>query len=269
VDAPSVTLLSHSRIATYASCPEKFRLLYIEEVPPEPQGAYQGGISVHRTIEWVEKEGDPFDPEPFLGEGAVPTYFEATMRNMVEEVGGPDQVRWSRGTEDLQWWLKYGPGMLRNYHQVRMTDVERGLHILPQFTEVELTLPIGDDALLRGRTDGVFETPDGQLVVRDYKTGRKMADSALQLAIYSKLLGAQLPFAPSLGELVYLRQTPQMVRFELDPFLAPAEAWLEGVLAGIRAGSFFLSPGPFCSSCSVRSSCTWGSKLGGNDANDG
>jgi len=123
--------------------------------------------------------------------------------------------------------------------------------------------------LMRGRTDAVFATPEDDIIIRDYKTGYRRPDGVLQLALYSLLLAPLLPFPPTKGELVYLRQIPQVQRYELTPYLAPARAWLDGVLAGIRSESYFLSPGPFCASCSVRTSCTWGSTLGGSDASNG
>ncbi len=53
-----VKFYSYSKISTFEKCPYKFKLRYIDKIPPEIKGTIEVhlGIAVHQTLEWLYKE---------------------------------------------------------------------------------------------------------------------------------------------------------------------------------------------------------------------
>lgn len=256
-------LLSHSRLTTFSSCPEKFRLLYLTEGVAEiPQGGFIGGIAVHETIEWCEREGDPLEPSYYEDQGPAVLKLREFVDRFVDEAGGDEAVRWSkRGKgEDRAWWHTFGAGMLRNYHGMRMSDEAMGWKVVPSLIEANLTLPLEGERLLRGRLDAVLETPTG-LVIRDYKTGASSTFAVLQLALYARMVEDLIGTPVQGGELSYVRTNKILPYTDLQRYIEPAYTWVDQISAAIRAENYYMVPSNFCVACSVKPYCAWGSTL--------
>jgi hypothetical protein len=265
--------ISFSQVSGYQNCPEKYRLQYIEDAPSEPSGAALAGSAVHAVIAQAEQEGW------WLEGRAEPMYaaFARDFGDRIEAVGGPDAIKWGgRKTknfpqgEDMLWWAHTGPVMLDRYAALRQKDAAEGAQILPGDVEREvgvlLDVPGRNEKLLvRGFLDAlVLVDPNGQAVIRDYKTGSWMAPE--QLGLYAFMLGkADPPLNVDVGELVKLRQPKidsMIARFNLAPWVPVMETMLLESVQGIESGFFPMRPGMLCPSCGVRSLCSWGATLG-------
>lgn len=264
--------LSYSRISTYAGCGKRYELSYVEGTPRKPQGAFLGGIAVHETIEQAEFRGWWPEPEPFEADGDATSFFRERFRHLINEAGGIAEIRWGgrkskaypEGHTD-DWWNEFGPGMLKRYHAVRRGDLDAGLSMHPSYgveAEVNANLPSG--TRMTTRLDAlVMVTPDGEAIIRDYKTGQPYPGARYQNVIYAWAVAQTLGITASYGELVYLGgATPDPIRF---PITAEATAavmtWLDAAEQGIRKEVFVPNPGPFCVSCPVLAACEVGTQV--------
>lgn len=258
--------ISFSRMSSWLSCGEKFRLSYIEAVPREPQGALIGGSAIHSTIEEGEREGVR-DIRPLV---------EIFSRLFIEElqlVGGPEKVRWSGRTskaypdrEDHRWWADNAPLMLQNYLDVRAEDDSEGVQIKQDGIEVKVLTQLPSGTPLLGYLDVFIVDADGEAIVRDWKSGKVGGINGLQLATYAWAWNQITGTLPVRGEYVYLRTADPAKRRQtvnLSPLIPLVPRLFQMFEDGIKAGVFPINPSAFCSSCSVRVHCPYGSTLEG------
>lgn len=270
VAAPPVTpYLSHTRISTYADCGMKVKLQYVDEAPREPQGALIGGIAVHDTLDRLEKDALMLDEETFLPGGrADEVYAEALLRILDEEAGGdPSLVRWGGPKSkafptghDFEWWRLFGPGMVRRGHLVRLADEQTGFTVLDSELEVSAFLPSG--TRFTARIDQLLEHEE-RFYIRDWKTGRYTRPSSrLQVVLYAYAVHQTISIPVVGGQIVYLGQAVTKIdTAPADELLPVALQWIAEVERGLDAGVYVMNPGSYCSSCSVRAACPWGSTL--------
>lgn len=264
--------LSYSRLSTYASCGKKYDLQYNQETERTPQGAFIGGICVHDAIEQAEVRGWVLDPENFADEGQACSYFRERFRHECNEAGGIEAIRWGGRKSkaypqghDFDWWQAFGPGMLRRFHKLRLSDEEAGMKLHPVYgveRKVNATLPSG--TMLTTRLDAlVMVTPDGEAGIRDYKTGQPWAGARYQNTIYAWAVLETLGIPVAWGELVYLAGVSEnAIRFPIsEQAIATAMSWLAAAEDGIRKEVYVPNPGSFCSSCSVLGSCEFGQEV--------
>ena len=273
--------LSHTRVATYLSCGEKYRLKYVEEFPRSPQGAFIGGVAVHETIEEASNTGLWANPEAFQEpSGDIVVFFREHLLAAVQEAGGAEAVRWGgRKTktfpqgEDLQWWFTFGPGMLNRYHTLKLQDVEDGWEVFG--SEIEATFNLGSGMRVVARMDEVLSHADGTIKVRDYKTGQPRPEEVIQLGLYAHACKVTLGFTVTFGELAYLKKTSNYLStFAAQPWIDSVMTWLDRAEGGLSKEVYLLRPSSFCSSCDVKAGCQYGRQLiegdevaqqGGND----
>ncbi len=261
--------LSHSRASTYSSCGMQYKLKYLDSFTEAPQGPLIAGQVVHKVIEVLEKEGLATDEDTFVLGGPAEQMFRLHFDEEVERAGGAENIRWGGrsskaypGGEDAEWWRLFGPGLVMGWHRVRQGDVELGWTLPPEYIEVEVTavLPSGESFICY--LDALVVTDDGEVIIRDYKTGRPYGGHKLQGSIYAWAVQSTLHL-PVLGaECVYLR-TPALdrIRFATSPLVDPVIDWMASVGKGIEAEIFPMNPGPFCMSCAVKAGCPYGQTL--------
>jgi superfamily I DNA/RNA helicase/RecB family exonuclease len=135
--------------------------------------------------------------------------------------------------------------------------------------ELEFTVNVGDDVVIRGRADRIELDADGRVVVVDLKTGKHPPTAAQlredpQLGVYQLAVRqgafADLSTTPGGAELVQLRKEVKgAVKVQGQGALGPDDTWVHdlvgGVAAGIRAETFPARPNDSCERCQFRTSC--------------
>lgn len=263
--APTERHLSFSQLSTYANCPKRYELKYIQGLRGPVSGAMLAGRAIHKTIEWAEHnsvhEQDFQSADPQLR-----THFQQTFKELVDETGGPDEPRWGgRGRgENYLWWMNQGPTMLRRYLSIRFLDREHGLKTLEAGVEMSISAPLPWGTVVKGFIDlAQFVDANGEVRIRDYKSGTFPGDP-IQLAKYAWLLGEFHGIHPEIGEFVYLRRnepSERVVEISLTRFVPLVIPEFESLERGIEVGFFPMRRGPLCKSCEVRFACPFGQLL--------
>lgn len=172
------------------------------------------------------------------------------------------------GSEDDRWWHKMGPVFLRRYCDLRVEDESSGVKLWDSHVERRITARLASGMLLTGFVDAAMVvTADGEVRIRDYKSGRPGGGSPMQLAIYAWLIGEATDIHPTSGEFVYLRaDSPAKMVQRIDgERFARLVALVPDVMARheaqAAAGVYPYAPGPFCVACSVKAFCAYGREL--------
>jgi superfamily I DNA/RNA helicase/RecB family exonuclease len=135
--------------------------------------------------------------------------------------------------------------------------------------EVEFTVAVGDDVVIRGRADRVELDDDGRVVVVDLKTGKyppteDQLKQDPQLGVYQLAVrqGAfeDLSTTPGGAELWQLRkQVKGGLKVQAQAPLGPDDEWVDdlvgGIAADIRDERFPARPSEACKRCRFRTSC--------------
>lgn len=184
----SLPLRSVSQINQFTRCPMAYKLGRIDKVWARPAAWLPQGTAFHAVAEVYEKA---------LAEGREMS-LERAVELFKEEYAKDIGVMCAE-TPNFDWWSHSGP-----YNGER--DIERRFHIgieqIEKFVEwrrtkgqkvwvtpdgtpaIELSFNIELDGIrVRGFIDAVVEV-DGELRVRDYKTGNKPGDD-FQLGVYA------------------------------------------------------------------------------------
>jgi len=126
-----------------------------------------------------------------------------------QERHGSNPVDWKAGgrkskewpdKENGDWWSAKGPEMLHNFVQ---TWAASGFQVwvtpegIPAI-ELELNVDFGE-VRVKAFVDLVAVTPDGELVVIDWKSGANMPSNSMQLGLYAAAIGKQFGITPSGG----------------------------------------------------------------------
>jgi superfamily I DNA/RNA helicase/RecB family exonuclease len=135
--------------------------------------------------------------------------------------------------------------------------------------EIEFTVPVGDDVVVRGRADRIELDESGRVVVVDLKTTRNPPSEAKvasdpQLGVYQLAVRhgafAQWSTEPGGAELVQLRKSVRdQVKVQRQDALGADDGWVDelvgGVAAAIRGETFAARPNDRCGNCRFRTSC--------------
>lgn len=218
--------VSVTGLVTYARCPKQFYWSEVDRLPRRPSRAARRGIEVHRLIE-LHNSGvvpiEDFTEVEYDDPGTLPggkAPFEAFL-------GSPYAGR--------------RPRLVEEPFEMRL-----------------------EGGTIRGRIDAVYEG-DGWEVV-DFKSGRPSDDPAMetQLQAYALAASSGVLSTSRPGRLVvsfvflgdgYQRRSQDVN----DAWLERARESIEGLLAGITAGSFDPRPSARCITCDFLRFCPEGS----------
>jgi DNA helicase II / ATP-dependent DNA helicase PcrA len=230
---PLVPTLSVSGAVTYARCPRQYRWTFVEPLPRRPNPAAGRGIAVHRLIELHNLGRVPLD------DVRESTYDVADLPEP-----GPTVP-------------PVGPDPHATFLSSRFAAVK------PLFVEAPFELR-HHGAVLRGRIDAVYGTPDHWEVV-DFKSGRPRDDEALdlQLDAYAVAVvdGAVSPAPPASVTVTfaYLGGGLTERSWEITPdALTSARERLTRVVEGVVAGNHEPTPSDACSACDFAMVCDVG-----------
>ncbi|MFW6031163.1 MAG: PD-(D/E)XK nuclease family protein [Myxococcota bacterium] len=242
---------SAAQLTTYASCPRKYRLRYVDKAEPEFRSpSLVLGTIIHTAAAWW------FDQKQ---QGRTPEL--KALRQIVEA----DFTAMTHG-ENVNWG-KWTPGDLRD-HAARLSQ-----HLVEQCGNMEVTAselrfelqlydPETGEMLPRpfvGFFD--FKTADGKVV--ELKTSRGdynpiQVAGNLQLGGYTTAID-HLEVADGLDLVVLIKnKRPRVQKLELRPDHRTEQWFLRSateIERAIGAGHFPPSPSPMCASCEFKRQC--------------
>jgi putative RecB family exonuclease len=245
--------LSASQINLYLACPVKYRLRYIDQVPPAfKSSSLVLGSAVHSAIEWLQNQwlaGERPAEEELL------SIFQADLEaQTLEEVH-------FRPREDAASLRKTGSDLLKLYFLETEAKSPRAAE---QPFEVELVHPKTGEILdvpLHGWIDLIEN--DGTIV--EIKTAARMFDD-LSLALHPQVSAYSYATTRLYGERLPVRldcllktKTPRLERISVRRSEADdARLFLlaHQVVQAIGVGSFFPNPGWMCKDCDFRFACS-------------
>ncbi len=169
---------SHSKLAMYQQCPQKYKFRYIDEIPPPIRSIeLHLGTSVHTALEKLyadARQGQVTSRDELLA------YFQQAW-----DEGYSPELRIVRARATARTYLETGVEMLKNYHW--------RFHPFTESTTLELEekflFPLSERHEMRGIIDRLARAADGTLEIHDYKTSRRLPtldqiSNDVQLALY-------------------------------------------------------------------------------------
>ena len=232
------------RLETWLDCPKKYRYTYIE-IPKPPRGGPWGHTSMGSAVHNALREWFTLPQEQRTDEKGA----ELVVKHWRSEGFRDDEQSERYRFRAQQWVRQYLTGVNPN-------DEPRGLERTVSATTERLSLS--------GRVDRIDER-DGELVIVDYKTGKRPPDEieaggSLALAIYAigaertlrkKCRTVELHHLPSDTKAVYRHDEASLARHVQRAERIAAEA-----LAATSQGRFTATPGALCGYCDYARICT-------------
>jgi putative RecB family exonuclease len=204
VDLPFPTSLSPSRASDFMTCPLLFRFRSIDRLPEEPSLAAVRGSLVHRALETL------FDlPAPDRTSAAalelVARAFDELER---DDPASAEVVREGMGGPEVA-------ALVASYFGLE--DPQR---LEPHARELGVSAQVEPTFELRGFIDRVDRSPDGQIRIVDYKTGRSPgagfeAKAMFQMRFYALVWWRMTGDIPRLLQLMYLGNS-EILRYQPD-----------------------------------------------------
>lgn len=252
---------SVSQIKQYERCPHSYYLARVEKAWQRPAAWLPQGSAVHSAAEAYERSGRQMSLEDAQDE------FRAAYSY---EVAGYTAI-----TPNFDWWFASGPYRgeqdIERRYLIGLEQVEKYLRwydghpneviwIAPDGKPgIELSFDIDlDGVLVRGFIDAII-AKNGELVVRDNKTGNHPGDD-FQLAVYAVALGEQYAIPPiSLGDYWMGRSGKPTYPFDLTDWTRErVAAKFRELEENIRAERFDPLPdADKCRFCDVSYSCEY------------
>jgi putative RecB family exonuclease len=178
---------SHSKLATFQQCLQKYKFRYVDEIPsPIRSIELHLGTTVHSALEKVYADAR-------LGQVTSLDDLLAFFREKWDEGYSP-QLRIVRAKTTASTYFDLGRQMLKDYHW--------SFHPFAQSTTLELEekflFPLSEQYDVRGIIDRLARNADGSLEIHDYKTSRRLPNSAqvsndVQLALYEVAIRHRWP----------------------------------------------------------------------------
>ena len=244
-----------ARLATWASCPRKYRMTYVDKPTPS-----RGGPWAHNTLGAVVHNALRAFFE-LRAEQRTPEKAAALVWRHWKNDGFADRDHASEYRERAQRWVS---------DYVRNLDERANPIALEQWVSASIGTIIAE-----GRVDRIDQRPDGELVVIDYKTGRRAprendARDSLALALYALASRKTLRRPCRRVELHHLptgatlaceheQETLDRHRERAEELAVQSRAASEQTTAGVNVDQAFPPrTGPHCSSCDFRAHCPEG-----------
>jgi putative RecB family exonuclease len=245
-----ITHLSYSQISTYLTCPLRYKLHYVDLIPPAfTSAAMTFGSSLHEAVAAYYQsrlEGDTIRPDQMLD------VYRDTWQNA-------EGIKYFNGDNE-ESLLKKAEQLISVFHE--QVDPQITVLGVEEFFEFK----IAGVPPFQGYIDLIEESPEGIITVADLKTAaKKLGDnnvhSNLQLTAYS--LGAEaLGFDPdSLTmrlDVITKTKSPEMVRYETTRTVAERERFVKlvkRVWHAIEHHAFFPREDWHCSQCAWAVHC--------------
>lgn len=258
-------LRSVSQINQYTRCPQAYKLGRIDKVWARPAAWLPQGTAFHTVAEEYEKslqQGKPLTLEE--AKALFAEQYSIGVGELSEVTPNFDWWFWSgpyNGERDIERRFKIGLEQVEKFYAWRESP---GQHIFvgsdgKPAIELEFAIDL-DGIIVRGFIDAVVVTDDGELRVRDYKTGNSPGDD-FQLGVYSVAVEELYGAKPPTGDYFMVGKKGAKPRisgpYDLSRWTRDAvTARFHEVEARIQAGDFEPLPEPDkCGFCDVNYSC--------------
>jgi putative RecB family exonuclease len=250
-ESDSVSSFSHSKLASYQQCPQKYKFRYIDEIPsPVRSIELHLGDSVHRALEKLyadARQGHALSSEEFL----------ACFQQKWDE-GYTPQLRIVRSGTTARTYLEMGRQMLLTYH--------RTFHPFTQSTTLELEekflFPLYEKHEIRGIIDRLAKDKEGSLEIHDYKTSRRLPNAAqvsndVQLGLYEIAIRHRWPQTGRISLIWHYLAFDKEIKITKTPQqLETIKQNTLGLIQRIEAAtSFPTHVTPLCDWCEYREIC--------------
>jgi putative RecB family exonuclease len=243
--------LSPSKVVAFTNCPLAFRYSQIEHLPEPPSPPAVKGTLVHAALEGLFWHHSPGARTPAAAHAELARCWDdlQTDEEYVELALGPDEA---------DAFLADAGTLVDNYFRLEDPNEARAVGI-------ELGVEtVVDGMRLRGIIDRLDVTPDGDLIVVDYKTGRAPSErfergSMGGVQTYALLCESLLGRAPAEVRLLYLRQPVAISSVPSEQTIRGQRRRAVAVWSAIEracdAEDFRPHVGPLCDYCHFKTSC--------------
>jgi putative RecB family exonuclease len=257
---PTDWALSPSRALDFKTCALLYRFRVIDQLPEPPSLDAARGTVVHGVLEKLfdlPAAGRTVEAAAALVEPEWSALLESDpeLAALVDD----GQAECADGAAGLVALLTSTRGLLDSYFALE--DPQR-LEPAEREVLVEATLPSG--MRLKGFVDRLDRSPDGQLRVVDYKTGKSPHEAyegkaLFQLRFYALVLWRSTGVLPRLLRLYYLRNVEAIDYAPDERDLQGLERQLEALGQAIsrarESGDWRHKPSKLCDWCSFQSLC--------------
>lgn len=176
-------IYSHSKLKTFDQCKYRYKLRYIDRVPPEIGKSIEAhlGTVVHNALEWLYKEVKK-GRTPELDELII--YYSENWQKEIEE-HKKEIVIIKKGLEIKDYFEK-GIGYLINYYTKHKPFKDKTVEV-----EKKIVVDLTDTHKLQGYIDRlVYNEETDEYEIHDYKTSNSAPtqdsiENDTQLALYS------------------------------------------------------------------------------------
>ncbi|ABK77099.1 superfamily I helicase [Cenarchaeum symbiosum A] len=229
---PAPLRLSSTKIGTYKKCPLMYWFAHVMTIPSPPGIPMVMGGVIHKVLEKItDAQMNGQTPD----EAGALAMLEGQLKYAVYDSRTSFEQSKEEAESMISWFVKWSAGSPNK----------------PIAVEKKFELEIAG-AEFRGSIDRVERTPDGGLVLIDYKTGRtkvspgKIAED-VQLNLYAEAAKKLYKELPEKAVLLYL-ESGETVEYRLDEAsVKSAIGRIEEYVDGIREGRF--DPTPAVSTC--------------------
>ncbi|MBT4327025.1 MAG: Dna2/Cas4 domain-containing protein, partial [Candidatus Nitrosopelagicus sp.] len=241
--------ISYSRFEAYEKCPKMFWYKHVLNILPENQKAptlYKGNF-FHKIVDDSAKRkmNGQSDTLEQLTDIAKSTWNPREYVGYSKQLENQDKKTVEEIIEEYHKWDKQNPNTIVG-------------------AEIEMDIKVGE-YIIDGKIDRVEQTPEGEYVIIDYKTGGKNKkitnlNESLQLNIYAMGLKAKKKFGklPKLVSYFYPEKEGQRI-FSYEVTQADIDNTkrkLEGYLKSIDDGEFEADPDmKKCGWCNYKDLC--------------
>lgn len=159
--------------------------------------------------------------------------------------------------ENGDWWAEKGPEMLETFIQMWTNSGWSVWHTPEGIPGIELGFnTMYGDVLIKAFVDLVAVTPDGELVVVDFKTGANMPSSSMQLGLYASSIEQQFGVRPSQGFYYNARDGVMVPASNMDNWTHPLFTELfKQFEVSVQNKVFLPNLGMMCKGCFVKDYC--------------
>lgn len=160
--------------------------------------------------------------------------------------------------ENSSWWYENGQKFVESWITWRSNSGWK-IWTTPEgkpAIELGLSVKIGNIDMV-GAVDRVFETPEGELVILDLKTGVRTPQSDLQLAVYASMMERAIGVRPNWGTYWMARQGTTTPPASLDSMSLQKLDELVALFEKARQHSLYLPNFDTCKMCSLTEFCYW------------
>lgn len=229
----------------------------------QPGGSTEGSASTKPRKSTTKKPSKPKFLDDKAMQDAVSYWSTVQQRVLERTVKSATNVRSAnpRSPEDKAWWDTHGPAMVSDW--IRFRELS-GWSILTMpdgnpAIEIAMDIAVGDTSI-KMVLDRVMVSPEGELVLVDLKTGRRVPSSSLQLGFYRYGLKKQFNIQVNKGMYWMARSAAFASPTDLSEWTDEKIEYLVTAFDRARKAHSFIPNTSSCGMCGYTQHCIWYNK---------